>query len=366
VLQLGANVSVIPRQDQTAFRLDMAAATLEDVLGAVLSVFDTGRLTEKDLERIRAEAPESPPKRSIEQLAIERLLPKDEPYREVATLDRNRLKEISLADVERFRRAELVPEILSICVVGDVTKQELAGIFERHAGNWKKPTPKKATHGNFDLVRGIFLVDEVGGDDSEVGIFVPAPTVLEADSTAAMLAWEIVYQQVITHLQSSFSERWHEGGSHYVDLGQRSMKGIVITTTPQGVAPLLDVVSAEMGRVAAGQFDLVDLERARRRFISGIENEFSGNQQSAETLSGFGLRANARTIQLQEIRETSKDAVVKVASTRLRKDAIRVVVRGLASPAKAMLEKAKLAPIIVEPSVPRGSGSPRLSGEKGK
>ncbi len=250
-------------------------------------------------------------------------------------------------DVVRFRDTELRPETITICAVGNVSRDTMEPMLNRVAMGFTalpappdRKLPAKPTYSS-----GLFLWD-AAVEDAAGAIVIPAVPLGDPEYAAFNLASRIVRKLIETDGSrdgddADFDLRFYPGEAYLA---------IIISGDTSRVSGLAHDIVGAMKRVALGDFPPTLLEEVRREVTFVAIERAESLQYVGETFAESVVHGGPPDIAVKiynESLDTSREAVVAAAQKWLRTSAIRIAAAGDVPGLKIALADLDIRPVTL-------------------
>jgi predicted Zn-dependent peptidase len=301
------------------------------------------------------------------------LYPAAHPYSTSLLGTEEALKKIGPLELARFHAVHFAPDVTTVAIAGDITKDAAVAEVERVLGKWKGKAKKAVAIGDPPPATGkearIVLVDRPGATQSNVAVALPGVPRSNKDFDALLVMNTILGGQFSSRLNMNLREK------HAMTYGARS--GFDMRQGPgpfsAGGAIFRDKTDAavreilsEMERMRSGLVTEEELTDAKSSLIKQLPARFETVGETASTLSGLAIYAlplDEFATRPTRIGRVTADDVRRVAETYLKPDRARVVVVGDAAGIKQGLSGLSLGE--VEMKTPPGSTAPKPAATPG-
>ncbi|GMG88512.1 M16 family metallopeptidase [Biformimicrobium ophioploci] len=198
--ELGAAIGAGSALDYNTLSMTALTNLLDDSVALFADVILRPRFDEKDLERLRSNwldkiAQEQAQPRGLALRALPPLLfgeghPYSAPLTGSGTVAG--VSAITTEDIARFHKAHVRPDNARLVVVGDITREDLQPLLEKHLGGWKAPAGAGDTAAVAEVRRPdkttIYLMDKPGAQQSFIlaGLVMPPRALEDAEAYEAM------------------------------------------------------------------------------------------------------------------------------------------------------------------------------------
>lgn len=361
---LGASWSWFVTQDGIQIRIVALPSLLEPALALMLATLRSGKIDKGILdttrERVQKDIAAETDIVKAQRRVDAHLFGASHRYHDAANGTAESLKKLAPADVMRFRDDALGPDGVTIAFAGALTKGEVAAVLERVAGGWKAAAKGKAA-APVEAARGVFLVDEPGGEQAHVVVTMPILTPGRADFEASLVAAPVFVGRCFTHLRAVAPASEWQGIDRFRPRAEGRMLEWIVDAPAGSAATVVEAALRAMEDFTNGTLLDRELLTARRKIVrrvlavDGIDAQLFATAE--ELLNGappgalIGLYATAPVV--------PREDVIRAGTALFRKDRAIVVAWGPVAKEKAAFEKLGLGKVIIEnapKSAPAKSG----------
>jgi predicted Zn-dependent peptidase len=362
--ELGVHFGASSSHDTSVIACGLTSQVLDEALGLVFDTLKGSTFTPEALDAAREEhlrnTADGTPRGPLMRRLQEGLFPAGHPYHEPHGGSPEDVKKLEAGELQRYRDAQLRPEIVTLVVVGDVTPSKVVASVSQLSATWKPTGPAPSTkRAALQLARVVLLADVPEADRASVALVVPIASVEPREELAARMAWWIMAEALFKQ-----TKRSEDPGKHWKDMWIGSLPRrdinlhIAFARLPaESAAPFATAVLGEMDRMAKGEITDEELGQSRRAFTDHVEGAFDGVKESAFTLgefAAFGDRLDMPAVLHRATLEMRREDLARVATTYFQKQHVRVVALGNSAALKVHLGKLDLGPVSELPTAPAG------------
>jgi len=245
---------------------------------------------------------------------------------------------ISREQVLRFHQTRYGPRGSALVAVGATTLEELAGVADRHFGDWQSPSdgpslaePRPPTpRSTSGWIQGLT------GDDRQAWFTIVFPCVAASDADGASLD---LAAMVLAGLQLSRARtalRHQEGITYAIDAScdqyrDHGLFWIRFAADTYRAAEALETVLEELDRLRSKPVGPAELDTAKRRMVGVYSNVLSSNESTRDTIGLlFSRRVPLSRIGTlgEEIHAVTAEDLRKAVVAHLRVDRMSVAAYG--------------------------------------
>ena len=376
---LGADFAAGADDDSVGVSARVLTPKLHDALALLADLLQHPTFPKEEVDRERSRRlneigrARDMPARLLADTRLELLYPASHPYAHPLLGTAEAVEKITSADLAKFHSAVVQPDLVTIAIAGDVTRQTAVEELERAFGAWrgKARRVKPPAEPPFDA-KGprVVLIDRPGATQSNVSVTDVGVPRVTRDHDAITLMNAILGGQFSSRINLNLREK------HAYTYGARSGFDMRHGAGPFGVggaiktestAPAIKEILAEIDAIRAAQVTEEELADAKNNVVKQLPSWFESAGGTATTLASmavFGLPLDEYATLPARIRQVTRDDVQRVAAAHLRPERLRVVVVGDAAKIKASLGQLGLGEVVMKALPPKAVDTPAKAGDR--
>lgn len=351
---MGAELRIISNSEYVS----ISGYTLKEYLPKVIEILSDSLLnpsfSQGEIENERFKRLEN--LKSIKDQASRALMPYmkkayfgSHPMANLAMGNEESLKKMTPEELKSYFSKYYRPDLASIAVVGDITKEELEKEFNKGLMNWKNPGTEKPVYKMpaFPEIKGkkLLLIDKPDATQSYFMISSPGfnksdPIAPEAEVVQTLFggrftSWlntELRIKRGLTYGARSRMDSWKDDG----------VISIYSYTANKNIQQMLDIVFDLLNKTATTGFEAKEVESARNYILGQFPPTLQRNSAKASTLlelEYYNLGKNYYSTLLDNVSKAETTKVNKAAVKILPSNDYVLVVIGKAEEIKPLLAK---------------------------
>ncbi len=296
VARLGATLQTSASWDDTRVQVTTLTRALDTLLPIVADVVARPAFADKELDRVRADRVTSlaqlrdvPAVISRDTLA--RVVYGDKArYGQPELGNEATLRALGRADVVKWHKERLRPDVATIIVVGDVQTDDIVRRLDAAFAAWTSPQKGKLKHPVATAPRGarkVVIVDRPGAAQTEMRLGLPGAPRRSKDYFPCLVTNAILGGQFISRLNFNLREQHGYTYGARTEFSFRRDGGPFVAGAPVKTAvtePSLKETLAELGRIRASNVEPAELQLAKDLLGRALAREFETAPQVAAAL----------------------------------------------------------------------------------